>query len=83
MNICIVTGSSGLIGSETVRFFSAKGFKVIGIDNNFRAHFFGKNGDTSWVKNQLKEKLKNFNHYNCDVRDKKKSQIYSKSFLMM
>ena len=45
MDICIVTGSSGLIGSESVRFFSAKDFKVIGIDNNLRAHFFGKNGD--------------------------------------
>ena len=80
MNICIVTGSSGLIGSESVRFFSAKGFKVIGIDNNFRALFFGKNGDTSWVKNQLKEKLKNFNHFNCDVRDKKKITNIFKKF---
>ena len=50
MKICIVTGSNGLIGSESVRFFSSKKFKVIGIDNNFRKLFFGKNGDTSWVK---------------------------------
>lgn len=80
MDICIVTGSSGLIGSESVRFFSAKDFKVIGIDNNLRAHFFGKNGDTTWVKNQLKEKFKNFDHYNCDVRDKKKITNIFKKF---
>lgn len=72
MNVCIVTGSSGLIGSESARFFSKKKFKVIGIDNNFRSLFFGKSGDTSWVKKQLKEELKNYYHYNFDIRDKRK-----------
>ena len=80
MDICIVTGSSGLIGSESVKFFSAKKFKIIGIDNNFRANFFGKNGDTIWVKNQLKNKLRNFEHYNYDIRDRKKITNLFKKF---
>ena len=42
MKICIVTGSNGLVGSESIRFFSSKKFKVIGIDNNFRKLFLGK-----------------------------------------
>ena len=80
MKICIVTGSNGLVGSESVRFFSSKNFKVIGIDNNFRKLFFGKNGDTSWVKNQLKNQLKNYYHYNYDIRDKKKITNIFKKF---
>ena len=58
MKICIVTGSNGLVGSESVRFFSSKKFKVVGIDNNFRKFFFGKNGDTSWVKKNFKRSYK-------------------------
>ena len=44
MSIAIITGSSGLVGSETVNFFCKKGFDVIGIVNNLREFFFGKNG---------------------------------------
>lgn len=79
MKICIVTGSNGLVGSESVRFFSSKKFKVIGIDNNFRKLFFGKNGDTSWVKKKLNSELKNYKHFNYDVRDEKNiSNIFKK-----
>jgi CDP-paratose 2-epimerase len=46
MATVLVTGSCGLIGNESVRFFAAKGFDVIGIDNNFRFQFFGRDGDT-------------------------------------
>ena len=53
MSLAIITGSSGLVGSESVNFFCDKGFDVIGIDNNLRKFFFGKNGSTSWIKSQL------------------------------
>ena len=59
MSIAIITGSSGLVGSETVNFFCDKGFDVIGIDNNLREFFFGKNGSTNWIKSQLLNKNKN------------------------
>ena len=49
-NIIIITGSCGLVGSEAVNFFLKKNFFVIGIDNNYRKFFFGKDGDTSWLK---------------------------------
>ena len=54
MKVIIVTGSSGLIGSESVKFFIKKGFKVLGIDNNLKG-FFGKDGDTKWQLNNLKK----------------------------
>ena len=50
MNVALVTGSCGLVGSESSIFFSKKGFKIIGIDNNSRKSFFGKDGDITWVK---------------------------------
>ena len=51
MSLVLVTGSNGLIGSETVNFFSNKGFDVVGIDNNLRKFFFGKEGSTLNVGN--------------------------------
>ena len=53
MSAVLITGSSGLIGSESVNFFCNKGFDVIGIDNNLRKFFFGKDGSTNWIKNQI------------------------------
>ena len=55
MSIAIITGSSGLVGSESVNFFCKKGFDVIGIDNNLREFFFGKDGSTIWVKKKTTE----------------------------
>ncbi len=68
MSLVIITGSNGLIGSEAVNFFSKKGFDVIGIDNNFRKFFFGKDGSTNWIKNILK-KNKRYKHHNVDIRN--------------
>ena len=68
MKIALITGSCGLVGSESAVFFSKKGFKIIGIDNNTRKFFFGKDGDISWVKNELKSNLKNYSHFNTDIR---------------
>ncbi len=66
--ICIITGSSGLIGSESVRFFADKFEKVIGIDNNLRSYFFGVNASTDWNTNELLKEFSNFEHYNIDIR---------------
>ena len=78
MKICIVTGSNGLVGSESVNFFLKKSFKVIGIDNNLREYFFGKDGSTTWLKKQNIKK-KNFIHINADIRDKSKlTKIFQK-----
>ena len=63
MSVAIVTGSSGLIGSETVKFLHEKGFDIIGIDNNMRNYFFGKDGSTDWKTKHLKKSLKNFIFY--------------------
>ena len=69
MSVVIITGSSGLVGSESVEFFCKKGFDVVGIDNNLRNHFFGKDGSTIWVKKKLLNKHKNFKSNNIDIRN--------------
>ncbi|OUR98854.1 NAD-dependent epimerase [Halobacteriovorax marinus] len=70
MDIVIVSGSSGLIGSEAVKFFHNKGMKVVGIDNNMREYFFGAEGSSEWNKSQLIENFPNFEHCNVDIRGK-------------
>lgn len=67
--ICIVTGSSGLIGGESVEFFSKKFDKVIGVDNNLRSYFFGSEGSTEWNKKRLQERFPNFESKEIDIRD--------------
>jgi len=66
----IVTGSGGLIGGEVAEFFAKKKNTIYGIDNNMRADFFGKEGDTTWRQNQLKEKYNNFKPFNLDIRNR-------------
>ncbi len=68
MSIALITGSNGLVGSESVNFFSKKGFDIIGIDNNLREFFFGKDGSTSWIKKKIKKEIKQYSHYNVDIR---------------
>jgi len=69
MKTIIITGSAGLIGNESVEFFHNKGYHIVGIDNDMRAYFFGKDASTSWLTDMQKEKYDNFNHYNLDIRD--------------
>ena len=69
MKIALITGSCGLVGSESASFFSKKGFQIVGIDNNYRKYFFGKDGDISWIKRKLIKDLINYNHFNTDVRN--------------
>lgn len=67
----IITGSSGLIGSTTADFFLKKKIKVVGIDNDLRSYFFGKNSSTRWREKSLKES-KFYKHYNVDIRNQNK-----------
>ena len=53
MSVVLITGSSGLVGSESVNFFSDKGFDVVGIDNDLRSYFFGKEASTKWLNKAL------------------------------
>jgi len=69
MNIALITGSSGLIGGESVEFFSKKFDKIIGIDNNLRSYFFGENGNTDWNKNRIIDANPNFESRNIDIRN--------------
>ena len=69
MSVAIVTGSSGLIGSETAKFLDARGLHVVGIDNDMRRYFFGEDASTDWNTRQLQGALKDFEHHATDVRD--------------
>ena len=80
MSIALITGSSGLVGSEATNFFHDKGFDVIGIDNNLRKFFFGKNGSTLWVKSKLVKRNKNYKHFNIDIRNKDKLEKIFKKY---
>ena len=68
-DVLLVTGSAGLIGSETVRFFAQKGLTIVGIDNDMRAHFFGQEASTRWNRLQLEEQVPNYQHVEADIRD--------------
>lgn len=66
----LVTGSSGLIGSEAVSYFDEMGFRVTGVDNNMRADFFGPQGDTTQNRDRLLQVCKGFTHRELDIRDR-------------
>lgn len=74
MKLMLVTGSSGLIGSEVVSYFSQLGWLVHGVDNNMRADFFGSQGDTRWNRKRLEETCDNFVHHELDIRDRQGCQ---------
>jgi len=80
MDVAIITGSCGLVGSEAVNFFSKKNYLVVGIDNNKRKYFFGKDGDTSWIKKKLISENRNYDHYNVDITNKKRIKTIFKKF---
>lgn len=66
----LVTGSSGLIGSEVCRSFDSLGYAVHGLDNNQRAAFFGPQGDTRWNQHRLERDLRSFTHHEEDMRNR-------------
>lgn len=66
----LVTGSSGLIGSEVVSYFANQGAIIHGVDNNMREVFFGPQGSTRWNQDRLVNKFEGFNHHEVDIRDR-------------
>jgi CDP-paratose 2-epimerase len=70
MKTALVTGSSGLIGSEMVSFLDERGWRVHGVDNNMRADFFGPHGDTTWNLERLLATTRRFDHHDLDIRDR-------------
>jgi len=70
MKTILVTGSSGLIGSEAAEHFDRQGHRVVGVDNNMRRVFFGAPGDTSWNLERLRRSTKRFEHADIDIRDR-------------
>ena len=70
MKKILITGSSGLIGSEVCLFFAEQGYAIHGVDNNQRAVFFGPQGDTRWNQKRLETSIHNFHHHEIDIRDR-------------
>ena len=80
MDIALITGSAGLIGAESVRFFSKKGFTIVGIDNDMRKVFFGDEASTQWSRKKLESEIKDYIHYNEDIRDKTAMEAIFKKY---
>lgn len=80
MNIALITGSAGLIGSETVEFLSSKFDLMVGIDNNMREEFFGADASTLWNKKRLEKEIENYRHYGADIRDESAIKRIYKEF---
>ena len=69
MSVALVTGAAGLIGAEAARHFSRKGLTVVGIDNDMRSYFFGREASTQWSRDKLKRDVRNYVHYDADIRN--------------
>src|SRR5258708_8187662 len=69
LSVAVITGSAGLIGSEAVRYFAAKGMQIVGIDNDMRSYFFGADASTEWMRKQLVASTKNYEHHSLDIRN--------------
>jgi CDP-paratose 2-epimerase len=78
MKVALITGSAGLVGSAEVKFFSNKGYKVVGIDNDLRSYFFGSEASTKPSLEALKAQIPSYEHYFVDIRDERSiRQIFS------
>ena len=80
MSVAIVTGSGGLIGSETVRFLHEKGLDVVGVDNDMRKYFFGEEASTTWKTAELVAQLPRFEPRTIDIRDEEAVNALFASF---
>src|SRR5271170_8501484 len=69
MSVAIITGSAGLVGSESASFFSSLGMDVVGIDNDMRASFFGEEASTAWNRDRLRAEIPRYRHCEIDIRD--------------
>ena len=80
MSIALVTGSAGLIGSETCRRFHSEGYEVAGLDNDMRARFFGAEASTAANRRSLEQNLTRYTHYAIDIRDSEAVQSVFKRY---
>jgi CDP-paratose 2-epimerase len=69
VSVAVITGSAGLVGSESARYFSGLGFDVVGVDNDLRAYFFGRAASTTWNRARLEAELRHYRHEEIDIRD--------------
>ena len=69
-DLVVVTGSAGLVGSETSRYFAQRGFRIAGIDNDMRSVLFGGEASTAWNRQRLQQELPNYSHLDIDIRDR-------------
>jgi CDP-paratose 2-epimerase len=70
MSVALITGSAGLVGSECVRYFAARGLDVVGIDNDMRRAFFGDEASTDWMRRRLESEVASYRHLSHDIRDR-------------
>lgn len=80
MPVALITGSAGLIGSESAFFFARKGFTVAGVDNDMRKYFFGEEASTAWNRERLERELPGYIHTNADIRDMQKMETVFKEY---
>jgi CDP-paratose 2-epimerase len=75
MKTVLITGSAGLTGAEAVAFYCERDYRVIGIDNDMRAHFFGGDASTDWNRKRLLERYSDtYTHYCEDIRDQQRME---------
>jgi CDP-paratose 2-epimerase len=72
MKAAVVTGSTGLVGAEAVRFYERRAERVVGVDNNARGQYFGPDGDTTWQRRRLQSECRRYIHVEADVRDRER-----------
>jgi len=70
MSVAIVSGSAGLVGASAVEYFASQGLDVIGVDNDMRKYFFGREASTRWNRELLETSVKNYRHVEGDIRDR-------------
>lgn len=80
MDIAVITGSAGLVGSEATRVFAKHGLKIIGIDNDMRKYFFGDTASTSWNKEKLMHDIDNYIHKDIDIRNQQEIDLLFKEY---
>lgn len=79
--VALITGSAGLIGSESARFFAGKGYRIIGVDNDMRKYFFGDGASTKWNHEKLTQDLGvSYKHIDVDIRDREKIEEIVKNY---